>query len=512
MLRFRAPQARIGRAVTRPVIQTPPKSLYSSKHLSSASNFRKVTKYTLVAGALGASGLWWLVTTSIREDDEVAVPRLDNHPTENLNLGKGPCKEDVTRILNQNAYHFHVKNVAGVDRYDGSQLACFDPCEDRFIHGQFSSPWGDGSQWMAWAIFDGYLGWQTADLLEKRLLPFVQQILSRVKPALETESMHQVVQRTLMEAFIRMDESIMHTVRDLPESEEPLQDKMKKIAPAYAGSGALLSLFDPVSGLLHVAYTGNSRAILAQKTEDGKWNMIPMTLDHSGYNKNEVERITKEHPGEEDMVHNGQLVGLPVTRAFGHARWKFPLALQHDLRRRFGAPSPVKQNILTPPYLTAAPDVVSFSIDPKKPSFLIMASYGLWEFITCQQAVDLVGKWIESQGGKAADGPEPMYKPFDFSHCDDGVKWEFDEKRATVQDENAAVHLVRNALGGNHHEMVAGKLAMTAPYSRAVRDDMTVQVVFFNQPGLDNKGKQNDNVMKTSTTFIRRCMNIIRFA
>jgi len=41
------------------------------------------------------------------------------------------------------------------------------------------------------------------------------------------------------------------------------------------------------------------------------------------------------------------------------------------------------------------------------------------------------------------------------------------------------VHLVRNSLGGNHHELIAGRLAFDAPFSRRLRDDITVQVVFF---------------------------------
>lgn len=53
-----------------------------------------------------------------------------------------------------------------------------------------------------------------------------------------------------------------------------------------------------------------------------------------------------------------------------------------------------------------------------------------------------------------------------------------------MQDENVAVHLVRNSLGGNHHELLAGRLAFSSPFSRNLRDDITVQVIFFNVPDL----------------------------
>jgi pyruvate dehydrogenase phosphatase len=104
-----------------------------------------------------------------------------------------------------------------------------------------------------------------------------------------------------------------------------------------------------------------------------------------------------------------------------------------------------------------------------------MASDGLWDSLSSQQAVDLVGKWIVSRKSV----PEPKYEAFDFGQ---GGSERFVEGRTTVQDGNSAVHLVRNSLGGNHHEMVAGRLAFSPPFSRHPRDDITVQVVFFNTP------------------------------
>lgn len=58
------------------------------------------------------------------------------------------------------------------------------------------------------------------------------------------------------------------------QSTEPLQDKVKKLAPAYAGSCALLSLYDSVTSTLHVACTGDSRVVLGQKQPDGEWEAI----------------------------------------------------------------------------------------------------------------------------------------------------------------------------------------------------------------------------------------------
>ena len=75
--------------------------------------------------------------------------------------------------------------------------------------------------------------------------------------------------------------------------------------------------------------------------------------------------------------------------------------------------------------------------------------------------------------------------PFDFAQFWGGVNWKFEEERTTTQDDNVAVHLMRNSLGGNHHELIAGRLAASAPFSRGLRDDITVQVALFNCPGLN---------------------------
>ena len=48
-----------------------------------------------------------------------------------------------------------------------------------------------------------------------------------------------------------------------------------------------------------------------------------------------------------------------------------------------------------------------------------------------------------------------------------------------VEDDNVATHLVRNALGGADHEMLCGLTGIQPPLSRNARDDITVQVIFF---------------------------------
>jgi pyruvate dehydrogenase phosphatase len=341
---------------------------------------------------------------------------------------------------------------------------------------------------MAWAVFDGHAGWQTADLLEKQLLPCVRDGLGQVMPASlfkEDSEAVEVVQRAVVKAFVDLDDSIIKTALATTQSKEPLQDKVKKLTPGYAGSCALLSLYDPVTSTVHVACTGDSRAVLGQKRPDGTWEAIPLSVDQTGSNEDEVARLKMEHPGEEKIVDGPEkrILGLMVSRAFGDGRWKWPLELQADLKQRFYGPSllSLRYPLQTPPYLTAEPAMTATKIDPSKPSFLIMATDGMWDCLSNQQAVDLVGKWLDSDKAERRRnrGELTDYEPFDFGQFRKGVDWRFVEGRTTVQDDNAAVHLMRNSLGGNHHELIASRLAYGSPFSRNVRDDITVQVVFF---------------------------------
>ncbi|KAJ5916042.1 protein serine/threonine phosphatase 2C [Penicillium tannophilum] len=459
-------------------VTTSARCFYSTKTGSS-----HWARNAVVGGLISGPGLWW-ATSSRNDVPEVAavsdVPRLDTSPTDHLTFGPGLSPDQVTQIISKNAYSLPVTGIAGVHRYDGTQWASNSPCEDRFLHGQFPSPWNDGKQWMAWAVFDGHAGWQTAELLKHQLLPYVRRSLDQVRS--DGSVPPERVQEALVKGFLDLDASIFKTAEDASRSKEPLQDRAQKVEPAYAGSCALLSILDSTTNTLHVACTGDSRAVLGQRRPDGTWETIPLSVDQSGSNQEEIARLQQEHPGEDNIIKGGRVLGIMVSRAFGDSRWKWPLDFQREMQQRFYGPAPLtpRYDVRTPPYLTAEPVVTSTKIDPSRPSFLIMASDGLWDNLSSEQAVGLMGKWLGSEKQSPSTlTATPAPQDFVFGK---GVEERFVEERTTVQDDNAAVHLTRNSLGGNHHELIAGRLAFTSPFSRYARDDITVQVVFFHDP------------------------------
>lgn len=264
------------------------------------------------------------------------------------------------------------------------------------------------------------------------------------------------------------------------------------LAPALSGSCALLSFYDSQSKLLRVACTGDSRAVLGRRSEKGKWSATPLSEDQTGGNPNEADRMRKLHPGEQHVIRNGRVLGgLEPTRAFGDASYKWTKEVSDRLRQSFFGRS---QSALlkTPPYVTAEPVVTTTKIQPEKGDFLVLATDGLWEMLTNEEVVGLVGKWIENQASSTSNsqfdsvwssifGAQKNSLPVEqgaVGKGDDGQKtpirvrqWGISQEddRFVVKDKNVATHLIRNALGGKNEEMVSALLTLPSPYSRRYR-------------------------------------------
>jgi pyruvate dehydrogenase phosphatase len=267
------------------------------------------------------------------------------------------------------------------------------------------------------------------------------------------------------------------------------------LAPALSGSCALLSFYDTNTSLLHVACTGDSRAVLGRHGESGKWVATPLSVDQTGGNPDEEARMRKLHPGEEGVIRNGRVLGgLEPTRAFGDASYKWTREVSEKLKRSFFGRTP-SPNLRTPPYVTAEPVVTTTKIEPEKGDFVVMATDGLWEMLTNEEVIGLVGQWIEKQSSEPTSNSniasswvkmfsgEKKGLPVEHEQKEKNAKggqrqpirqqqWGVkggESERFVVEDKNVATHLVRNALGGKDKDMVCALLTLPAPYSRRYR-------------------------------------------
>ena len=282
------------------------------------------------------------------------------------------------------------------------------------------------------------------------------------------------------------------------------------LAPALSGSCALLSFYDSRSKLLRVACTGDSRAVLGRRGPSGKWIATALSSDQTGGNEDEAARIRKEHPGEKDVVMNGRVWGgLEPSRAFGDSFYKWTTDTQEKIKMSFFGRTP-SNRCKTPPYVTAEPVVTTTKVEPERGDFVVMATDGLWEMLTNEEVVGLVGQWIDTQASNNSKnnsarknnswltslfgGPSQGTLPVEKAPADSETggqrapvrqrQWGVtanEHQRFVVEDKNAATHLVRNALGGADRDMVCALLTLPSPYSRRYRDDLTVEVIFFGE-------------------------------
>lgn len=157
----------------------------------------------------------------------------------------------------------------------------------------------------------------------------------------------------------------------------------------------------------------------------------------------------------------------------------------------------------TPPYVTSMPVVthrkLSFlplSDNPSsKPSstlkFIVLATDGLWDQLSSQEVVALVGGHLAGLKGNipkssisdivptSVGSPTVEGKDKKRTKKEEGV-WAF-------VDENVSSHLIRNAFGGGDDAKLRKILSIPAPFARSYRDDVTVTVVWWEDGREDAK-------------------------
>jgi len=212
-------------------------------------------------------------------------------------------------------------------------------------------------------------------------------------------------------------------------------------------SGACLLMSFIVENWVFVANAGDSKAVFGKQFPDQhgemQWRAMPLSTIHTA--QTEEELVMRSHPGEPDAVTGGRIKGyLEPSRGLGDALFKdkyFNKCLLPEAQ----LPEP-----FTPPYTTANPDVEMLQIDSKqeKDSFLILASDGLWDMVSDQQAIQCVAQ-------------------------------------AMRNNENASLALLKKSLemtsfeGETLSEKMASSLKLPAKLRRQYYDDTSIIVIFF---------------------------------
>jgi pyruvate dehydrogenase phosphatase len=249
------------------------------------------------------------------------------------------------------------------------------PIEDRFVLGELCSG-------KVAAVFDGHGGWQVSEFLHRNVVQKIKEIRIR------TQQDWQIV---LASAFDELENQLRDSVRG--------SYRLGFAKVASVGSCAIVALvFDKH---FVVANAGDCQAVVVSLGDNGvKGENICVV--HSSNLKSEQERLAREHPGEEDIVRCKSPTACYVkgrlmpTRAFGDFHLKFEefnnpenLGQVHGFNR-----SQIQR--FTGPYVSHSPDIQTREIRAGD-KFLILASDGLWDEMTEQEAAETIAEASSAQ-------------------------------------------------------------------------------------------------------------------
>ncbi|EIN07900.1 protein serine/threonine phosphatase 2C [Punctularia strigosozonata HHB-11173 SS5] len=458
-------------------------------------------RYALVAGTSVAIAAG--IVVSISGKDRALQLDSDNNPNvRSLAYERRPSKGEhlrkldrttIDQRLNAGAESHVVDTRSGIYRYDVAQLASNQPCEDEHTEVQLPVPSGI---WSFFAVMDGHSGGETSKWLRENLIPAVAGALADLYGAVSRQCSYVSlpeadIEKNIKATFLRLDDDIVNDAVERALASESKEAAVQLLAPAYAGSCALLAFYESDSRILRVAITGDSRAILGRRVQDAngrtRYEVRLLSTEQDGHNVAEEYRLNAEHLGEV-VVKNGRVLSMGPSRAFGDARYKWGRDVQARLKRTYLGRS-IFPDVKTPPYLTAEPELTMTKIKPG--DFMIMASDGLWESLSSEDAVGLVGWWLEGKHDTSTKEPKHLPVVADEESLEGPSvryrQWNTKQRFVNV-DSNAATHLIRNALGGSDQDLLAALLSMGSARSRVYRDDITATVVFFNDESDSSNG------------------------
>ncbi|KAL4065190.1 phosphatase 2C-like domain-containing protein [Scleroderma citrinum] len=333
-----------------------------------------------------------------------------------------------------------------------------------------------GRIWTLTAVFDGHLGDATVHHAAYHMPIIVREFLEemdlkhggRAVPPPLIADMFSIAIRSFDDAIandvLELFPGGLEVAMRMPDEhiQSILNDQLwggknfEKARLCMYGTTALVALVDPDHKNLWLANLGDCQGVMVSETASQEWSYEVLTKVHNGENEHEVERVRREHPGEPECVVDGRVLGaIAPFRCIGDTPFKqppeFTRRILYNLFPGNTDTSPWEEFLvrnITPPYISATPEVIHFPLDPSEGSlrkYLILCSDGFTD-ICGQQQRNVVERWLRSMDSSSG---------------------------STLGSENMALQLLWHGLGG---DSVSVSKVLTLDLEVPWLDDITIVV------------------------------------
>eukprot|EP00658_Telonema_sp_P-2_P027890 TRINITY_DN21477_c0_g1_i2.p1 TRINITY_DN21477_c0_g1~~TRINITY_DN21477_c0_g1_i2.p1 ORF type:complete len:393 (-),score=67.93 TRINITY_DN21477_c0_g1_i2:191-1369(-) len=244
------------------------------------------------------------------------------------------------------------------------------------------------------AIFDGHGGSPVAEYCRERCYGLFQKWFEATRePAM-----------ALMQSLMEADTSWLCDVRQRIHHDPNQSGIFRRVV---CGSCAIVAVLDKKHQVLYVGNLGDSRSVIGTIPRDsGVLESVPMSRDHAASAGLERLRIRIEHPDDQVITEQWDEVvneyawfvknRARFTRSVGDACMK---DLQSSALYNERVPDAFPKVLPLPqkPYISNKPEVFSRRVTSGD-KFVVMASDGLWDEMSSDQAVHTVQGLIELHG------------------------------------------------------------------------------------------------------------------
>ncbi|ORX85921.1 protein serine/threonine phosphatase 2C [Anaeromyces robustus] len=412
---------------TTPPPEEPPKEERQKSYYDDYQAPKQNTKLRLgvCVGTLAALGGYYLY------QDYKKKPKLVKIPSTEEALSKFISKEEASLFVKGKIFN----------RVDVDTVAHNNPIEDGFLAAEVEGGYLFG-------VVDGHGGSQCSKNVVKFLPEYFKQALKA-----ETEkanelwvwqkpSRKQIVASAFKRAFAELDEDLVNlafnTISNIKKPESLRLNEQQKvldlIPSSLTGCSATVTFIE--NDDVYVASVGSSQAFLS-KEQKNNWEVINLIAKHDVSNRYETDVLRMNHPRENVLADNRILGIYKETRAFGDSLLKWNKTQRTQIEKYLSAMDkkflePIDQKIITPPYISAIPEVRAMKVKSND-RFMVISSEEVIKQMGESKIASTIAEYKQRKGKN-----------------------------------NAATHVMKKA------------------FNKKVEEDMALMVIFFNG---DEEGK-----------------------